>query len=81
MAAEAEYVPDSDDEIMVQDTLGDDDMVDAEEGEEEEEEVEVVVLTPQEWKAKAGDLYKVRRADGSPLAAHTPPPQVVVGHI
>lgn len=62
MAAEAEYVPDSDDE-MVQDTSGDE-MMD-EEGEEEEDEVEVVevVLTPEEWKAKAGNLYKVR-ADG-----------------
>ena len=63
MAAEAEYVPDSDDE-MVQDTSGDE-MMDGEGQEEEEEEEEVVevVLTPQEWKAKAGELYKVR-ADG-----------------
>lgn len=39
-----QYTPDSDDEM---DTSGD-----------EMDEI-LVTLTPQEWKAKAGDLYKV----------------------
>lgn len=47
MAAAEQYVPDSDDE-MGPDTSGD-----------EMDDIEVV-LTPQEWKSKAGDLYKVR---------------------
>lgn len=49
MAAQEDYIPDSDDEIVP------DDM----EGVEEAEEVTEVPLTPEEWKAKAGDLYKV----------------------
>lgn len=52
MAAEAEYVPDSDDE-MGPDTSGD------EMADDEEKEFMGVALTPQEWKEKAGDLYKV----------------------
>jgi len=46
MAAAEQYVPDSDDE-MGQDSSGD-----------EMDEISIT-LTPQEWKAKAGDLYKV----------------------
>lgn len=51
MATAEQYVADSDDE-MGPDTSGD-----------EVDGVEEVVLTPQEWKAKAGDLYKVRERD------------------
>lgn len=46
MATAEHYIPDSDDE-MGPDTSGD-----------EMDEIPVT-LTPQEWKAKAGDLYKV----------------------
>lgn len=46
--ATGEYLPDSDDE-MAPDT-----------SEDEMDDTPEVVLTPQEWKAKAGDLYKVR---------------------
>ncbi len=46
MATAEQYIPDSDDE-MGPDTSGD-----------EMDEIPVT-LTPQEWKAKAGDLYKV----------------------
>lgn len=51
MAAEANYdVPDSDDE-----------MLEVEEVDEEEDQEEYeAALTPQEWKSKADDLYKVR---------------------
>lgn len=50
MATEQEqYTPDSDDEM---DTSGD-----------EMDEISVT-LTPQEWKAKAGDLYKVSAFPG-----------------
>ena len=60
-AAEAEYIPDSDEE-MVPDIPGDEmleameDVFKAEEVEEEEEEL----LTAEEWKAKAGHRYKVK---------------------
>lgn len=53
MATAEQYVADSDDEMGL-DTSGD-----------EMDDV-AVVLTPQEWKAKAGDLYKVR----APLSSH-----------
>lgn len=60
MAAEEQYMPDSDDE-MAPDTSGD----------EMDDEVEIVapeaILTPQDWKEKAGELYKVcilRRING-----------------
>ena len=51
MATTEQYIPDSDDE-MEQDSSGD-----------EMDEI-TVTLTPQEWKAKAGDLYKVGVPDG-----------------
>lgn len=47
MAAEANYdTPDSDDEMF--------------EVEEADGEEDQAALTPQEWKSKADDLYKVR---------------------
>lgn len=64
-AAEAEYIPDSDDEMTVgvtgeemMDHMEEDEVV--EEEEEEDEEDGKNLLTAEEWKAKASDHYKVR---------------------
>ncbi|CAM9935523.1 unnamed protein product, partial [Scytosiphon promiscuus] len=56
--ATGEYAPDSDDE-MAPDT-----------SEDEMDDVSEAVLTPQEWKSKAGDLYKARDYRGA-IAVYT----------
>lgn len=64
-AAEAEYIPDSDDEMSVgvtgeemMDQMEEDEVV--EEEEEDDQEDGDTLLTAEEWKAKASDHYKVR---------------------
>lgn len=63
-AAEAEYIPDSDEEMTVgvsgeemMDQMEEEEIV--EEEEEEDQEDGNNLLTAEEWKAKASDLYKV----------------------
>lgn len=56
MATDADYVMDSDDEMDMDWHIGED--------EDDDEhllpEVDTVPFTPAEWKAKGGELYKVR---------------------
>ncbi|CAN0144596.1 unnamed protein product [Ascophyllum nodosum] len=80
-AAEAEYIPDSDEE-MVPDIPGDEmleameDVFKAEEVEEEEEEL----LTAEEWKAKAGHRYKAGDYRGA-IAVYTEGIEACLGRV